>query len=88
MNEVKNITFSANQRLIEDAREKARKRNTTLNEEFRRWLEGYVGGKERAERAMRTIEEVSKRIQVRGPFPRDELNARGGPYPQDNTIER
>lgn len=39
---LKNITFSADQSLIERAREKARKEHTTLNERFRQWLESYA----------------------------------------------
>jgi hypothetical protein len=73
---MKNITLSADERLIEEAREKARQENTTLNEQFRRWLEDYVGRRERAERAMRTLKELQKTIRLRGPFTRDELNER------------
>jgi len=69
--------LSADERLIEEAREKARRERTTLNAQFRRWLEDYVGRRERAERAMRTIEELQQRIKLKGPFTRDELNARG-----------
>jgi hypothetical protein len=35
---VKNITLSADEHLIELAREEARSRKTTLNELFREWL--------------------------------------------------
>ena len=73
---MKNITLSADERLIEEAREKARQEHTTLNEQFRRWLADYVGRRERVERAMRTIDELQTRIHLKGPFPRDELNAR------------
>jgi hypothetical protein len=73
---MKNITLSADERLIEEAREKARQEHTTLNEQFRRWLADYVGREERVERAMRSIEELRKHIHLQGPFPRDELNAR------------
>ncbi|MDZ7728611.1 MAG: hypothetical protein U5Q44_10705 [Dehalococcoidia bacterium] len=37
---MKNITLSADENLIEAARERARRENTTLNEQFRRWLSG------------------------------------------------
>jgi hypothetical protein len=74
---MKNITLSADERLIEEAREKARQENTTLNEQFRRWLEDYVGRRERAERAMRTLKELQTRIHLTGlPYSRDELNER------------
>jgi hypothetical protein len=52
---MRNITLSADERLIEEAREKARQEHTTLNEQFRRWLADYVGHRQRVERAMRTI---------------------------------
>lgn len=39
---IKNITFSAEDTLIEEAREVARADNTTLNEQFRLWLEDYA----------------------------------------------
>jgi len=38
----KNITFSADEELINNAREKARSRKTTLNEAFRIWLKQYA----------------------------------------------
>ena len=38
----KNITFAADAALIEEAREAARADNTTLNEQFRLWLEQYA----------------------------------------------
>jgi hypothetical protein len=73
---MKNITLSADERLIEEAREKARSQNTTLNEEFRRWLESYVDRKAKARRAMEAIRELQKTVRLEGPFSRDELNAR------------
>jgi hypothetical protein len=39
---LKNITLSAEADLIQMARERAARENTTLNEEFRRWLRQYV----------------------------------------------
>jgi len=38
---LKNITLSADAKLIEKARKKARDQHTTLNSEFRKWLEKY-----------------------------------------------
>jgi hypothetical protein len=73
---MKNITLSADERLIEEAREKARSQNTTLNEEFRRWLESYVDRKAKARRAMEAIRELQKTVRLEGRFSRDELNAR------------
>jgi hypothetical protein len=73
---MKNITLSADERLIEEAREKARAEHTTLNEEFRRWLAGYVNRENRADRAMRTIRELQGRVVTHGPYTRDEMNER------------
>lgn len=39
---LKNITFSAEEDLIRRARERAASERTTLNDEFRRWLEKYA----------------------------------------------
>lgn len=39
---VKNITFSAEEDLIRKARERAAAKQTTLNDEFRKWLENYA----------------------------------------------
>ena len=74
---LKNITLSADERLIEAARAKASAERTTLNEQFRRWLEDYAGRKEQAERAMRTIEEIRQRVKTGGRrFTREEMNER------------
>ena len=74
---MKNITLSADERLIEAARERARDEHTTLNEQFRAWLEEYSGRKYSAERVMRAIHELQKEIKTGGrKFTRDELNER------------
>ena len=74
---MKNITLSADARLIEAARARAREQRTTLNEEFRRWLADYVGQDEVAARAMATIRELQRHVSTGGRrFTRDELNER------------
>ena len=55
---MKNVTFSADERLIDLARQRARRERSTLNEEFRRWLAAYAGADERADRAMETIADL------------------------------
>ena len=75
---MKNITFSADENLIEAAREQARAKHTTLNEEFRRWLAAYTGRQDQAQRAMAVIHELQGRLSTGGrKFTRDEMNARG-----------
>ena len=74
---MKNITLSADEGLIEAARQRAAKENTTLNEQFRRWLADYVGRQRQAERAMAAIDAVAEVIDTGGrKFNREELNER------------
>ena len=42
---MKNITFSADENLIEAARRRAAEEDTTLNAQFRLWLSDYAGRK-------------------------------------------
>jgi len=72
---MKNITLIADARLIERARLRAREQNSTLNEEFRRWLEGYAGRAEWAsgfDRLMRQLRHVDAGRTYR----RDEMHER------------
>ncbi len=72
----KNITFAADAALIEEARAAARAENTTLNEQFRLWLEQYAR-KRRAAKAMQTIAELQKKYSTGGrKFTREEMNER------------
>lgn len=74
---MKNITLSADEHLIEAARARARAANTTLNEEFRRWLADYTGRKDQAERAMAVIRDIQRYAGSGGrKFTRDEMNER------------
>ncbi len=71
----KNITLSADASLIERSRKRASSRHTTLNAEFRRWLEQYVA---------EDIDEYSYELLMQSlhycrsgrHFSRDELNER------------
>jgi hypothetical protein len=72
---MKSITFSADANLIERARQRARKRQTTLNEAFREWLREYAEPKDFSRR----YEDVMARlrhIKMEAPVSRDELNER------------
>ena len=77
---LKNITFSADEKLIEAARDRARAEKTTLNEKFRLWLEDYVRaedeGEKRLARHLKTMERL-RHIDTGGrKFSRDEMNER------------
>ncbi len=74
---MKNITLSADERLIEAARERARAEHTTLDEQFRRWLNGYARGKQQAEEAMAVVRELQGRVRTGGRrLTREEMNER------------
>ena len=74
---MKNITLSADERLIEAARRKARASHRTLNEEFRRWLEAYAAGEDRACEAQSVMERIGVYAGTGGrTFSRDEMNER------------
>lgn len=45
-NIMKNITLSADEKIIEQARRKATAQGKSLNDEFRRWLKDYAASKQ------------------------------------------
>ena len=72
---LKNITLSAEESLIEEARKKAMLNNTTLNELFRYWLAGFAREKDlpgKLDSFLAKTEYVSSGRS----FMRDELNER------------
>ncbi|WP_394809826.1 hypothetical protein [Nitrosomonas sp.] len=74
---MKNITLSADDKLIEATRERARTEQTTLNAQFRRWLTDYVQQEQQTESAMTLIEELRGQVRTGGrKFTRDEMNER------------
>ncbi len=74
---MKNITLSADEHLIEAARQRASSEHTTLNAQFRLWLEDYVGRRRHADAAMATIDSLHASLSTRGRrFTRDEMNER------------
>lgn len=70
---MKNITFSADERLIEEAREEARRRKTTLNVLFRDWLSELAARDERKRKIDSLMEEMNQ-YNAGGPYTRDEMN--------------
>jgi len=74
---MKNITLSADEKLIEAARERARAERTTLNAEFRSWLAGYARRDQRANEAMAVIDHLRSYVRTGGRrFTREEMNER------------
>lgn len=74
---MKNITLSADEALIEAARERASAERTTLNQEFRKWLADYAQRRQRADAALATVAELRQSLDSGGRrFTRDEMNER------------
>jgi hypothetical protein len=72
----RNITFNADETLIEEARAAARADNTTLNEQFKLWLEQYAS-KQRAVRALQTVQRLRQYARTEGrSFTRTDMNER------------
>jgi hypothetical protein len=72
---LKNITLSAEKQLIQLAREKAAKENSTLNAEFRAWLKRYVS----IDCKLISYDDLMDQIAYAQPgkkFSRDEMNER------------
>lgn len=72
---MKNITLSADERLIAEAREEARRRRTTLNALFRDWLADLARRDERRAQISRLMEDAGK-YKAGRTFTRDEMNER------------
>jgi len=73
--DVKNITLSADDRLLDRARALARERSTTLNRMFREWLTDLTADRSRRGRYQELMQRLDG-ARSGGPFTRDELNAR------------
>ncbi|MDQ5768032.1 hypothetical protein [Thiothrix subterranea] len=77
---MRNVTLSADEHLIEVAREKARQRKTTLNAEFRKWLQQYANTRSEAQRRVQAYRELMQELSVVSSggrkFSRDDMNER------------
>lgn len=72
---MKNITLSADENLIEQARMVAQARHKTLNAAFREWLEQYAGQSGEG-RAVDALMRRLRHVRSSGPYTRDEMNER------------
>jgi len=73
---MKNITLSADEQLIATARERARSEQTTLNEQFRRWLADYAQAQPRLRQYEKLMAGLRGQLQVGQRLSRGERNAR------------
>ncbi len=73
---MKNITLSADEALIEAARARARAEQTTLNEQFRRWLADYAQSRARMDRYESVMSELRGKLKVGRKLSREAMNER------------
>lgn len=73
---MKRITFSADEELIEAAHARAQAEHTTLNEQFRFWLEQYALHQERMQRYDELIAELRGKVRIGHKWTRDDMNER------------
>jgi hypothetical protein len=69
---VKNITLSADEKLIEAACARAQAEHTTLDEQFRHWLADYA----RLQRYDQVISALRGKVRVGRKLTRDEMHER------------
>lgn len=77
---MKNIALSADEHLIQAARRQAKQRHTTLNAEFRRWLEQYAASHDSEEKRVQSyrslMDDLADVSSGGKTFSRDQLNKR------------
>lgn len=61
---MRNITFSADERLIEIAREKAKARNTTLNAEFCKWIQQYANAEIECQQRLKAYHDLMRELSA------------------------
>jgi hypothetical protein len=71
---LKNITLSADEALIREARRQAALHNTTLNELFREWLASYIAHQEAVQHYDEFMQQIGLRFDRK--FTREEMNER------------
>ena len=72
---MKNVTLSADEDLIEQARLLARARHTTLNAVFREWLAEYTASPGAAQDLDALMDRL-RHVRSGGHFTRDQMNER------------
>ena len=72
---MRNVTFSADEELIDKARQRARAEKRTLNAVFREWLQRYTGNSTAAAEYQQLMRRLSH-VRVDRKFTRDEMNSR------------
>ncbi len=72
---LKNITFSAEESMIREARNRAARENTTLNNLFRQWLTQYVSEPSAEEQYFALMDRLAH-VNAGRKYSREEMNER------------
>ena len=72
---MRNITLSADEQLIDQARRIAQSQHKTLNQAFREWLESYARPSDALER-YEALKKDLKYVRAGRKFTREEMNER------------
>lgn len=73
---VRNITFSADEEMIEAARTVAQQNHRSLNDEFRDWLAKYAATGRKKKLSYRQLVEQLGEVKLTKKYSRDEMNER------------
>lgn len=73
---MRNITLSADEGLIDRARELARSQKRTLNDAFREWLVQFTQQSGNAEEYDALMKRLRQTVRLHPPYTRDEMNER------------
>lgn len=73
---MKNITLSADESVIERARQAARNEHKSLNDAFREWLEQYSARQGDVQSYDRLMKQLRGRVIAGRKFTREEMNER------------
>ncbi len=76
VNTMRNITLSAPDDLIDQARANAMAKGTTLNDEFRKWLETQASDHQQAHYRYQQLMERLSHVNAGRKFSREEMNER------------
>ena len=73
---MKDITLSADEKIIDAAQRLAISENTTLDEQFQSWLAWYAEPQLRIDQAMKTLDEFKGKLYIGRKLTREEMNER------------
>ena len=73
---MKNITLSADEKLIEAARARAHAEHTNLNQQFRLWLEEYARKRTRLQQYDSVVAQLRGSVRVGRKLTREDINER------------